>query len=147
MRKLLVSLIVLSATWSAVTIAEACGDKTMRVGRGLRFLQKEAKSNPSTILIHARAVPTGKASRLQEFLKAVGHQANTFDNVDQVSEALKGARYDLVLTNITDAGELQKTVPSLSPNTIVVPVTFKSDEAAAATQASAEAQPAVQPQP
>ena len=134
MRKLLVILIALLATWSGLMIGHACGDKTMRVGRGLRFLQMEAKKNPSTILIHTRAVPAGKASRLQEFLKAVGHRANTFDNVDQVSEALKEARYDVVLTNVTDARELQNKVSSLSPTTVVVPVTFKSDEAASATQ-------------
>lgn len=133
MRKLLVILIALLATWSGLMIGHACGDKTMRVGRGLRSFQMEAKRNPSTILIHTRAVPAGKASRLQEFLKAVGHQVNTFDNVDQVNEALKGARYDVVLTNVTDARELQKRVSSLSPNTVVVPVTFNSDEAAAAT--------------
>lgn len=134
MRKLLGIVVALLATSSGLMIGHACGDKTMRVGRGLRFLQMEAKRNPSTILIHTRAVPAGKASRLQEFLKVVGHHANTFDNVDQVSEALKGARYDLVLTNVSDARELQKRVSSLSPSTVVVPVTFKSDEAAAATQ-------------
>jgi hypothetical protein len=134
MRKLLVVVIALLAISSGMVIGQACGDKTMRLGRGLRFLQMEAKRNPSTILIHTRAVPAGKASRLQEFLKTVGHQANTFDNVDQVSETLKGAHYDVLLTNVTDARELQNKVSSLSPNTVVVPVTFKSDEAAAATQ-------------
>jgi len=134
MRKLAVVLIALSVTGSAVKIANACGDKTMRVGRGLRFHQVEAKKNPSSVLILKQSLPPGKASRLQDFLKAVGHKANTFDNVDQVSEALKTAQYDLVLTDVAAAGNLQRQLASLSPKTAVVPVTFKSEEATAARQ-------------
>lgn len=134
MRKLVVVLIALSATCSAVKIANACGDKTMRVGRGLRFLQYEAKKNPSSILILTQALPPGKASRLQDFLKAVGHKANTFDHVDHVSDALKSAQYDLVLTDVAAAGNLQRQLASLSPKTVVVPVTFKSEDAAAVRQ-------------
>ena len=134
MRKLIITLIALSATWLSVSIGNACGDKTMRVGGGLRFLQMEAKKNPSSILIHTQALPTGRASRLQQFLKAVGHKANTFDNVDQIGNALKTAHYDLVLTNLGDAVDLQKRVASLSQKTVVVPVTFKSEEATAAKQ-------------
>src|SRR5688572_14611857 len=132
MRKLIITLIALSAVWPAVRIANACGDKTMRVGGGLRSLQLLAKKNPSSILIHTQALPTGRASRLQEFLKTVGHKANTFDNVDRVSEALKTAHYDVVLTDLADAADLQRRLASLSPKTVVVPVTFKSEETAAA---------------
>lgn len=134
MRKLTVALIALSVTSSAVNIANACGDKTMRVGGGLRFLQLEAKRNPSSILIYTHAVPPGRASRLQDFLKTVGHKAKTFDNVDHVSEALKNGHYDLVLTDVGTAGEVRRQLASLSPKTEVVPVTFKSEEAAAAKQ-------------
>jgi hypothetical protein len=136
MRKLIVVLIALSATWSTVKLANACGDKTMRVGGGLRFLQFQASKNPSSILIHAAALPAGNASRLKDFLKTVGHKANTFDNVDRLGEALKTGQYDLVLTNLAAAAELQKHVASLSPKTVVVPVTFKpsSEEAATARQ-------------
>lgn len=134
MRKLTVLLIVLTAAFSSVNIVHACGDKTMRVGGGLRFLQLQAKKNPSSILIHTKALPAGKASRLQEFLKAVGHKANTFDNLDQLSEAFKAAHYDLVLTDVTAAAEMQRKLASVSPKTVVVPVTFKSEDAAAAKQ-------------
>ena len=137
MRKLIVILLALSATFSAVKLANACGDKTMRVGRGLRFHQPQAAKNPSSILIHASALPAGNASRLKDFLKAVGHKANTFDDVDLLSEDLKTGQYDLVLTNLAAAANLQKKLASLSPKTVVVPVTFKqpkAEEAVAAMQ-------------
>ena len=134
MRKLIITLIALSATWSAANVASGCGDKTMRVGGGLRFHQIEAKKNPSSVLIYSRALPEGKAPKLQQFLKDVGHKANTVDRVDHISAALKNAHYDLVLTDLADAADLQRQVASVSPKTVVVPVTFKSDEAAAAKQ-------------
>jgi hypothetical protein len=134
MRKLIVILITLSATFSTLELANACGDKTMRVGSGLRFLQLQAKKNPSSILIYSRAVPEGRAPKLQQFLKEVGHKANTVDQVNHVSDALKSAHYDLVLTDLADAADLQRQVASVSPQTVVVPVTFKSEEAAAAKQ-------------
>lgn len=134
MRKLIVFLIALSATFSTLELANACGDKTMRVGGGLRFLQYQAKRNPSSVLIYSRALPEGRAPKLQQFLKEVGHKANTVDHVNHVSEALKGAHYDLVLTDLADAADLQRQVAAVSPKTVVVPVTFKSDETAAAKQ-------------
>ena len=134
MRKLVAVLIILSVPFLAVKPANACGDKTMRVGGGLRFFQLEAKKNPSTILIHAQSFPAGRASRLQEFLKAVGHRAHTFENVDQVGQEFKTSHYDVVLTNLANATDLQTRVTSVSPKTVVVPVTFKSEEAAAAKQ-------------
>lgn len=134
MRKLIVFLIVLSATFSMLELANACGDKTMRVGGGLRFLQLAAKKNPSSVLIYTRALPDGKASKLQDFLKAVGHRANTVDQVNHVGQTLKSAHYDLVLTDLAQATDLQRQVASVSPNTVVVPVTFTSEDAAAAKQ-------------
>jgi hypothetical protein len=136
MRKLIIVLIALSAACSTVRLANACGDKTMRVGGGLRSLQLQASKNPSSILIHAPALPAGNASRLRDFLKTVGHKANTFDSVDHLGEALKAGQYDLVITNLAAAADLQRQVASLSPKTMVVPVTFKAtaEEAAAVRQ-------------
>ncbi|MGH9971919.1 MAG: hypothetical protein ACREBG_29580 [Pyrinomonadaceae bacterium] len=137
MRKFGVFLIALLATFSTGSLANACGDKTMRVGRGLRFYQLQASKNPSSILIHAPALPSGNASRLKDFLKAVGHKANTFDDVNRLNQDLKPGHYDLVLTDLATAPSLERQVAALSPQTVVVPVTFKqpkSEEAAAARQ-------------
>jgi hypothetical protein len=136
MRKLIVFLIALSATFSTLELANACGDKTMRVGGGLRFLQDRARKNPSSILIHAPALPSGNASRLKDFLKIVGHKVNTVDNVVHIPDALKAGHYDLVITNLAVAADLQRQVASVSPKTVVVPVTFKPtpEEATAVRQ-------------
>src|SRR5882724_2047735 len=134
MRNLIVVLIALSATFSAVKLANACGDKTMRVGRGLRFHQVQAAKYPSSILIHASALPEGNASRLRDFLKAVGHKAQTFDDVEGLRNDLKTGQYALLLTNPAAGPNFDRPASSLSPKTVVVAVTFKSEETVATTQ-------------
>lgn len=117
--------------------AEACGDKTMRVRTGLRFYQTEAAKHPSRILIHSAALPSGKAVELGKFLNEAGHKSRVVDDVGSIKNDIKASHYDLVLTNLVEAAELQKQVESFTPNTVVVPVMFKQsklDSTAAAKQ-------------
>jgi hypothetical protein len=115
----------------------ACGDKTMRVKTGLRFFyQTQAAKHPSTILIHSAALPAGQAAELREFLNKVGHRATAMDDVGSIKNSLRTAHYDVVLTNLSEAPELQKQVESFTPKTVVVPVLLnpKSEEKTAAKQ-------------
>ena len=125
MRNLL--LVVLTALFVGfgLNYANACGDKTMRVKTGLRFWQTQASRRPSTIMIHSAALPSGKAVELRDFLNKVGHKATSMDDVGSIENRLRTSHYDLVLTNLADAAELQKQVGSFTPTTVVVPVLFK----------------------
>ena len=117
---------------SPVQFANACGDKTMRVKTGLRSYQLQAAKHPSTILIHSAALPPGKAVELRDFLnKQVGHKATALDDVGSIKNNLRNAHYDLVLTNLAEAPDLQKQVDSFTPNTRVVPVLLKQPAAEA----------------
>ena len=100
----------------------ACGDKTMRVRDGLRFYQPQIARNPSRILIHSAALPVGKAVELRDFLNKIGHKATAMDDLGSVKNDLKRTHYDLVLTNLAQAPDLQKQVESFTPTTTVVPV-------------------------
>ena len=109
----------------------------MRVKTGLRFYQTQAARRPSKILIHSAALPSGKAMELKEFLNKVGHKSTVMDDVGRIEKDVRTSHYDLVLTNLTEAAELQKQIESFTPNTLVVPVLFKQsklDEKAAAKQ-------------
>jgi len=129
MRKLIVVLIATLVFQFAMQDAGACGDKTMRVKTGLRYYEVQAAKHPSTILIHSAALPTGKAAELRDFLNKVGHKATALDDVGSIKNNLRNAHYDLVLTNLAEAPDLQKQVDSFAPNTRVVPVLFQSPEA------------------
>lgn len=131
MRKLSFVLIVATIVGlSPVKFANACGDKTMRVRNGLRYYQPQIARHPSQILIHSAALP-GQALELQKFLNKVGHKATTVDDIGSVKNNLRSAQYDLVLTNLAEAPELQKQVESYTPKTRVVPVLLKLPDAEA----------------
>ena len=131
MRKLSFVLIATIIGLSPAQFVSACGDKTMRVKTGLRYYQTQIAKHPSKILIHSAALPAGKANELRDFLNKVGHQATALDDVGSIKHDLRNARYDLVLTNLAEAPDLQKQVESFTPNTRVVPVLFKQPEAEA----------------
>ena len=131
MRKLSFVLIATIIGLSPVQFVSACGDKTMSVKTGLRYYQTQIAKHPSKILIHSAALPAGKANELRDFLNKVGHQATALDDVGSIKNDLRSSRYDLVLTNLAEAPDLQKQVESFTPNTRVVPVLFKQPEAEA----------------
>jgi hypothetical protein len=131
MRKLSFVLTAAFIGLSPVQLANACGDKTMRVKTGLRYYQTQIAKHPSTILIHSAALPAGKAVELRDFLNKVGHKATSLDDVASIKNNLRIAHYDLVLTNLEEAPDLQKQVESFTPNTRVVPVLFKQPDAEA----------------
>ena len=138
MRTLIVALITTLFIQFSTPYADACGDKTMRVKTGLRYYQPLAAKHPSKILIYSASLPSGKAVELREFLNnKVGHKSIVMDDVTGIKNALRVSHYDLVLTNLSEAAEIQKQVESFTPNTEVVPVLFKQskfDEKAAAKQ-------------
>jgi hypothetical protein len=103
----------------------ACGDKTMRVKTGLRYYEPLAKKYPSKVLIYSAALPPGKGVELRDFLNKVGHKATVRDDVGSVTNDLRSSHYDLVLTNLAEAPQLQKQVESFTPRTAVVPVLLK----------------------
>lgn len=137
MRILIAALITTLVIQFSTPYAAACGDKTMRVKTGLRFWQTQAAKHPSRILIHSAALPSGKAVELGKFLNETGHKSRVVDDVGSIKSDIRAAHYDLILTNLVEAAELQKQVASFTPNTVVVPVLFKQskvDEKAAAKQ-------------
>ena len=138
MRKFSVVLIATIVIQLGMQYANACGDKTMRVRTKLPYYRVQASKHPSTILIYSAALPSGKAVELRDFLNnTVGHKATVTDDVRSAKNDLKTGQYDLVLTNLAEAPDLQKQVESFTPKTLVVPVLFKqpkSEEKAAAQQ-------------
>ena len=136
MRKVLVVAFTAVLIQLGMNYTDACGDKTMRVKTGLRY-REEAKRQPSKILIYSASLPPGKAVELRDFLNEVGHKATAMDDVSSVKNGIRTSHYDLVLTNLAQAPELQLQVEFSTQKTVVVPVLLKqpkSEEKAAAQQ-------------
>ena len=104
----------------------------MRVRTGLRHYQPLAAKHPSKILIHSAALPPGKAVELRDFLNNnTAHKSTVMDDVSSIKNNLRSTHYDLVLTNLSEAPDLQKQVDYFTPNTFVVPVLLKQPKSVA----------------
>ena len=136
MRNLLILLLAALLVQCAMEHASACGDKTMRVKTGLRYYEL-AKKHPSKVLIYSAALPPGIAVELRDYLNSKGHEAIAMDDVSSVKNGIRHSQYDLVLTNLAAAPELQLQVDFSTQKTVVVPVLLKrpkSEEKAAKQQ-------------
>jgi hypothetical protein len=141
-RKLLLPVLTIAIiTTSGPTDADACGDKLLRIGRNFRSYQANVKKRPAKMLIYtpsnSATLPGAAAAKIQDYFQKVGHKPLAVDSIGKLNEALKSAHYDLVLTDIADAANLQRLVEGSPSQTVVLPVLYrrsKVEEAAAASQ-------------
>lgn len=130
-RILLASGIVTALLLLNLTAVFACGDKTLRMGRGARF---KRTGHTAAILIYipadATATTLEKAPRLQSFLKKEGgHKVRIVQGADRLSEALDSGQYDVVLSSLGAAADVRKRVGSSASGPAVVPIAFKASKA------------------
>jgi len=121
------------------TYVDACGDKFLVVGRGVRYTRVRASAHPANILIYMKpgsSVPAAaKDAKLEVSLKQAGHKVQTVESPGQLNEALKTSKFDLVVADIVDSPTLEKEVGSQTSHPGVVPVLYNpSDAEVAAAQ-------------
>jgi len=113
---------------SAAAYVDACGDKFLVVGRGVRYTRVRAAAHPASILLYmnpASRVPAAvKDARLDVSLKQAGHKVQTVETASQLNEAFKTSKFDLVLADVNDGPSLEKQVGSQSPRPALVPVLY-----------------------
>ena len=109
----------------SIAAVEACGDKALRIGRGVRF---QRTSHAAAVLIY---IPSNvqRASQLQSFLKKVGHNSYAVQDADALRNALMSGRYDLVFTDLAEAARLQKQIETSASKPVLVPVVSKETKA------------------
>ena len=104
MRRMVLAVVILAGTLLlSIAVVDACGDKALRIGRGIRF---QRTSHPAAVLIYIPSNAT-RATQLQSMLKKVGHKSYAVQGVDSLSEALKSGQYDLVFTDLAAAASLE----------------------------------------
>ena len=136
MRKILIALAILAVVLPLdLPAARACGDKSLRLGRGVRFRRT---TNPASVLIYVspNAAPDAlsKTPRLQSFLKKAGHRSRVVQGEGQLSEALGSAPYDIVLSSLDEAPGLQRRLEGSASRPALVPIVFRAAGAEAARQ-------------
>ncbi|HEU4389150.1 MAG TPA: hypothetical protein VFV34_15215 [Blastocatellia bacterium] len=129
MRRIAIAVGLLTVTLLlSVSIGDACGDKSLRIGRGARFRRA---GRPAAVLIYmspnAPWTAIDKAAKLEKFLRTEGkHKVRIVQGADQLSEALGSTQYDVVLSNLAEAGNVQKQVASSGSAAAVVPIILKA---------------------
>jgi hypothetical protein len=126
MRRPLLALVILSEMFLlSIAPVHACGDKALRIGRGIRF---QRTINPKSILIYIPSNVT-RASQVQSLLKKVGHKPYWAQSQNNLSEALKSGKYDLVFTDLGVAQNLTHQIDNSSSKPVLVAVVSEGTKA------------------
>jgi DNA-binding NtrC family response regulator len=122
---ILAGVIITAFLLLSVAMANACGDKALRIGRGVRF---QRTSHPASVLIYIPS-NTARANQLQSLLKKLGHRPYAAQGADSVNEALKSGHYDLLFTDLADAAGLEKQVEASLSKPVLIPVLSEGTKA------------------
>lgn len=117
-RMVLAGVILTGIVLLNIAVADACGDKALRIGRGIRF---QRTSHPAAVLIYIPS-NTLRATQLQSMLKRVGHKSAAVQSGDRLNDALKSGQYDLVFTDLAEAASLEKQIVTLTAKPVLIPV-------------------------
>lgn len=126
MRRIVTAVIVLvGSVVFSIAVADACGDKALRIGRGIRF---QRTAHPASVLIY---IPSNspRATQLQSMLKKMGHKSLVVQGADRLSEALRSGQYDLVFGDLAEAPSLEKEIGSSRSKALLVAVVSKGTKA------------------
>jgi hypothetical protein len=105
---------------------QACGEKLLVLGRGIRF-QSRHTPRPATVLLYVPESASGRPladPNLESALEEAGHAVRAVTTSADLESALRSESYDVVLANITDAPELERVRAITERNAIVLPAVY-----------------------
>jgi hypothetical protein len=129
-RRGFVVVLMAALTWAVVDLG-ACGDKFLRPGRSSR-MKNYAAMHPASILLYSS--PNVKPEVLaawQKMLKHAGHKPFVVRATEDLSRAVAGDKYDIVIADYGDAGKVRIAMQSAPSKPGVLPVLNKPDKALA----------------
>jgi hypothetical protein len=140
MKKALVALLAAVAMplgWRAV---EACGDKFLLVGRGLRFQRAYASVHPGNILIYTRTTASATAAirdtQFQKNLRQAGHAVSVIEDKSLLERALETGAFDIVLADVADAPNIDALISSAPSRPKALYVMYPSGSDKKSTESS-----------
>lgn len=124
-------LAVLAATTSFVSApsTQACGDKLVPLGGGVRFEQIHVSRYPGKIILFLNPASTLRTANdefgLSAALERAGHAVSTVENVQQLEAALQTGNPDLVLMDWSDVVQLHEEMQSEGGSPPILPVLYR----------------------
>ena len=109
--------------------AWACGDKLMLIMGARPGLIKPV--HPAMVLAYPGRLASAAVIRnleLQSVLKKAGHKIQVVEDPAALENALKGGKYDVVVTDIANAAELSHQLPAVPGKPVLLPVAFQTSK-------------------
>jgi hypothetical protein len=138
MRKTLVTLAALAGIVLGTASVSACGDKLVLLGRGVRLQRMLATKHPATILVYlnpsAGISAADREYQMRSLLKLAGHKPRAVTSTAELTTELGSGKYDVVLTDYSDASSLKKEIQAAKASPSLIPVVYNptADQRAAA---------------
>lgn len=124
-RTVIAGFVLLGSLLPGIAMVNACGDKALRIGRGIRF---QRTSHPAAVLIYIPSNAT-RATQLQSMLKKVGHKSYTVQGEDNFGAALESGQYDLVISDLGVAASLGRLIENSPSKPVLVAVVSEGTKA------------------
>jgi hypothetical protein len=124
--RLVLGVIAVTAVIPAAIPLDACGDKLMMLGRGIRFQSKHTPKAAS-VLLYLPESATGLAltdPKLETALREAGHAVRAVTSATDLEAALRTGGFDVVLANVTHAPELEKAKSVAEQKAVVLPAIY-----------------------
>ncbi len=105
---------------------DACGDKLMMLGRGIRFQSKHTP-RAAAVLLYLPESATGQPltdPKLETALREAGHTVRGVTRPADLENALRTGTYDVVLANVSDAPELERAKGVTERHAVVLPAIY-----------------------
>ena len=126
-RSLVASLVIVAAmVVQRPALLQACGEKLLALGRGIRF-QSRHTPRAASVLLYLPQSATGRPltdPNLESALKEAGHEVHAATTSADLESALRSGGYDVVLANITDAPDLERAQDVAAANAVVLPAVY-----------------------
>src|SRR5215472_10444745 len=113
------------------TVALACGDKLLAIGRGVRFQRVDAAREANLVIYFAGTqggAPLGSA-RLQTTLRRAVHKLQLVQGGSELDLALKAGRVDVVLVEFADLSGIARQLQAAPSKPVVLPILVKPSKA------------------
>lgn len=106
---------------------DACGDKLLLLGRGIRFQSRHTPRPASVLLYLPASVAAGGTltdPKLESALREAGHALRSASTRQELDEALRAGQYDVVLSDLAHAADLRQALDAAGSTPVVVPVVY-----------------------
>ena len=111
---------------------DACGDKLLVLGRGVRF-QVDTADYPASLLLYINPNMPGADkigdTQLQAVTRQAGHRLRTVRSKEELAGALKTGRYDIVIVDLADAPALEEMVQASPSQPLLLPWVYQETKA------------------